>query len=74
MSLQAIVGHETTIEDLDFSPDGQFMVSIDSNGVLRRSFTDYHMLIDFACQHISRDFTERERLDYPVSTEETCPS
>jgi WD40 repeat protein len=64
--------------NVSFSPDGQLVVMgiMHSSESPRRIWlwdTDYHDTIARACQHVTRDFSPKERTEYGLGEGAACP-
>jgi WD40 repeat protein len=73
--LRILTGHTDPIKGVDFSADGDYIVTVGLEGIIRIWHTDYHDLIDYACERLTRNLTPEERVLYRVEeTAVVCPN
>jgi WD40 repeat protein len=58
---------------VDFSPDGRWLLIASVSSVVRIWDTDYRDTIARACEHVTRDFTTEERMQYGLGVGPACP-
>ncbi len=72
--LRVLTGHTKPINNLAFSPDGQYLMTGSEDGTVRFWKVDYRPLIAQACQRLSRDLTDAERRKFDINdAAPTCP-
>jgi WD40 repeat protein len=66
--------HPGVANNFTFSPDSQYLVSVDNNGIARFFDVDYRTTMKYLCSILLRDFTDDERAQYNIMDNiPTCP-
>jgi len=66
--------HSAPANNVAFSPDSQYLVSLSTDGIARFFDVDYHTTMQYLCSILLRDFTDDEREQYSITDDApTCP-
>ncbi len=55
------------------SPDGRYVAAGYESGLVKMWPADYHDMIALACEHVTSDFTDEERVQYGLGAGPACP-
>ena len=73
--VRRFIGHTGSVEWAVFSPDGKVFVAASDDGTARVWDVDYRDTMRYLCSHLSRDFTDAERVQYDIMDSlPTCPN
>jgi WD40 repeat protein/energy-coupling factor transporter ATP-binding protein EcfA2 len=66
--------HAASANNIAFSPDSKYIVSVSADGIARFFDVDYHTTMQYLCSILLRDFTDAERVQFNIRDHEpTCP-
>ena len=66
LEVRSLTAHTAPVRSVAFSPDGKYVLTGSVDKTARLWDTDYQAMMQFACAHLVRNFTEEERLRYLI--------
>jgi WD40 repeat protein/class 3 adenylate cyclase len=73
--VRRFTGHTDIVRDVFFSLDGKYILTASHDTTARLWFTDYRDTLRYVCSLLTRDFMDKERLEYGISDHDpTCPT
>jgi WD40 repeat protein len=71
--VRRFTGYTSEVRDVDFSPDGKYIVTASFDGTARLWLTDLDEIIRAVCALLTRDLTPEERVQFAISDQgPTC--
>jgi WD40 repeat protein len=71
--VRRFIGHSNQVRDIDFSPDGKYILTASNDNTARLWLTNLNDTIQAVCALLTRDLTSEERIQFDILNQgSTC--